>query len=88
MIEHWYLCVDCKTPGCNQRQAVKYVGPADELPDGCDGLDVIVPFGFQAQCEACQEVHGYRLRDVIPRLLPNAPTPAFRNMLPEPDVQH
>ena len=56
---HLYWCVDCKTPGCDQRLGLKYVGLASEWAGR--HIPVSFPFPFQIRCRACHSVHNYTM---------------------------
>ena len=80
MAEHWYWCVDCKTPGCPERQPLKYIGNDIDWPEGPGGVVISFPVPFETRCGTCRSVHNYTLReDVRPRKLAGPPPPGFWN---------
>ena len=74
---HMYWCVDCKTLGCLERQALRYIGPESAF-NANGGASVSFPAPFTTRCGSCGTVHSYSLReDVRPRRLSFPPPLGF-----------
>jgi hypothetical protein len=75
MTEHWYWCVDCKTPRCAHREPLRYIGTAPDWPDTPEEIDRRFPLTLQ--CRACRYTHRYTLHDLRPFKLPDPPSSDF-----------
>lgn len=73
---YWYLLATCKTPGCKERQALKYFGPVDRSPDG---FDVVMPEPLSIRCGTCRAVNHYSLEDTKVVQLPHLPPVGFED---------
>lgn len=78
-MQHWYLCVECKTPDCHELMVLRHIGTHLDFPNGPEGLDVSLPAPYELVCGKCRQTHDYRLSDVEPQLLDAAPPPGFQN---------
>lgn len=81
MSQHWYWCIKCKTPGCPELQALRYLGPEQDVPEDADGAILEFPAEpVPVRCPTCRTVHLYEMEDVVPRKLPLAPSPGFETI--------
>jgi hypothetical protein len=65
---HWYLCATCKTPGCGERQLLKYLGAVNPK-----GVSIHFPVPFEMTCLACGKTHDYsgsRDSTIVPLSVP------------------
>lgn len=79
MAKHWYLCIDCKTPGCPVRTPLRYIGTDIEWPNGPDIVTVVIPVGIE--CTHCHQTYPYDRPDIVPRLLDDPPPVGYTNAI-------
>jgi len=61
-MNHVFLVVNCKTPGCTTERILKYMGP----DSGERKLSESVPARFDAECGRCLQWHSYEQSEVYP----------------------
>jgi len=72
MVDHWYLCADCKTPGCRELMLFRYLGAFD--PAGKPPRFEITWIPQEFECKACHQKRLFLLADTQCRKLPFPPT--------------
>jgi hypothetical protein len=70
---HLYWCADCKTPGCNETQILKYIGPSKEWAGV--SVSMALPAFLGVRCSKCNSVQEYTRKDLRQIELPFAPPP-------------
>lgn len=74
-MNHVFLVVNCKTPGCATERILKYVGP--DLGEG--KFSESVPARFDAECGRCMQRHSYEQSDVYSLVTESPAPPEFLN---------
>ena len=74
-MEHLYLVVNCKTPGCTAGCVIKHLGPYA----GQSEVQKMAPEWFEFRCGECKKLHLYSRTDVYPIRNRKAPPPEFEN---------
>lgn len=73
---HLYLMLDCKTPGCEMKHLVRYVGEGEPVPGF---VSVHVPNFFPVACPECRNSHDYQSDDLRQAELDAPPPRDFQN---------
>ena len=74
-MDHLFLVVNCKTPGCTTARILKYLGQ----DSGDIKFGEFVPARFRAECGSCQKLHFYERGEVYPMITETSPPPDFLN---------
>src|SRR5215831_3048915 len=74
-MNHVFLVVYCKTPGCITARILKYMGP----DSGEREFSEFVPTRFYVDCGRCLQCHSYEQSEVYPLITETAAPPEFHN---------